>query len=104
MSEKKNNINEDKYVEVNEDLVRKNIFKGNKCLTLDYGYRYDGIINKLVKEDDGEYVYINFGDKETYRSNFTNSLNEKMKISDLAYWVCEKENYYDIHAEFVPPF
>lgn len=94
----------DKYIEVDEALVRKNIFSGNKILTLDYGYRYDGIIKSFKEEDGEEYVFIDFGEKEIAKRNFENVSNEKMRISDLAYWICEVNEYCDINATFVPPF
>lgn len=91
-----------RYLGIDKELVKKNIFIGNKCLTLDYGYRYEGIINSLSK--DGECIYVDFGDKQIAISNFENVSNQKMNINDLAYLVCEKGDYYDINAGFVPPF
>lgn len=92
------------YFDVDEDMVRKNILVGNKCITLNSGYRYFGIIKSFFSNKGEDYVYVDFKDEETAKYEFKNPSNQKMKISDLAYWVCEKEDYYDIHAHFIPPF
>ena len=80
--------------------LQKNIVKGNKCITLSDRVRLIGRIIRVTKQ----YVYVNFAEEEYAYLYFKNIKNKRFKKNELAFWVREKDDFYDINCEVVAPF
>lgn len=80
--------------------LQKNIVKGNKCITLSDGVRLIGKIIRVTKQ----YVYVNFIEEEYAYLYVKKIKNERFKKNELAFWVREENNFYDINCEVVAPF
>lgn len=80
--------------------LQKNIAKGNKCITLSDSVRHIGRIIRVTKQ----YVYVNFVEEKYAYLYFKKIKNERFKKKELAFWVGEENNFYDINCEVVAPF
>lgn len=90
---------------INLERVREAIKEGNKVITLTPGgSKCIGVI-KQVEEENGEtYIIIDISQEKYAYLYFKNPSNEKVAIKDVAYWVEEEKDFYNIDGELEAPF